>query len=379
MKKIFVLSIIILVLSFSLIARAGKPTGISDDFPALMRGVRPLGMGNAFTAMPGTDAIAQFYNPAAINDYDDSGIIYSIGMPMIEYGDNFWGIIKDLFQLRDDLKGSASSSQKIDIFSAFTQSHLGEFNTFNTAMPMFHVRTKNYAGGLVVDSRFVISLRNQAFPNFDFKTSTSTGGIFGSAYSFFDDALQVGANLKVLYRMGLEQQVTTTDILVSNIKDLVGFGAWQKGIGAGVDVGSKYKLPILEDALAPTLSFTVQDIGNTRFTGDAPELPMSVTVGGGIFPEIGFVKLAVLADFRELNRGMAFLNKFHFGVEAKFPEVIKTNFSLRAGCNQGYPAAGLSAEWAPVTLNFAFYAEEAGMYDHSKATYRYATGLSFDF
>lgn len=357
-----------------------KITGIGQNYPSTIRSPRALGMGNAFTAMPGSDSTAQYYNPAAINDFDDERR-YSVGFPSVDFHPGFVNIVSDLLDLRDDLHSSKSSSEKIDVFRNFTQSHIGEFDEFSTSMPLFQVMNKYYSVGLVVDDQTTISLRDQSFTNFEFKTGTSIGVVGGSAYSFFDDSLQVGGNLKLLYRMGIENQITTADILIFPIKSLIGFGAWHKGIGAGVDLGTKYKLPILEDTLKPTISATIQDVGNTRFTGGAPELPMSISAGAGVFPSIGDVDFAVLADFREINQQMETISKFHFGVEAKFPEIekIRTRFSLRAGCNQGYIATGFSAQWPLVTLHFAFYGDETGKYTSSKAVYRYAALLTFDF
>jgi len=233
--------------------------------------------------------------------------------------------------------------------------------------------------GVVADNRTVISLRNQAFPNFDFKTLTSTGIVAGSAYGFFEESLQVGANVKFLYRMSKEDEITEGDILVYSIKQLIGFGSWEKGFGAGVDVGAKYKLPFAQESLKPAFGVTLQDIGNTRFTGGAAEMPMSFSVGGGIFPKLGDVELAILSDFRELDKKIDFMGKFHAGVEARFPEVLRTRLTLRGGCNQGYIATGFSAQWKLVTLNFAFYGEEAGEYTYSKPNYRLSTQIAFDF
>ncbi len=141
----------------------------------------------------------------------------------------------------------------------------------------------------------------------------------------------------------------------------------------------KWQLPLLRERLHPTLALTVQDVVGTYYTGDVAKMPMSVSIGGGLFPRLGPVVLAFLVDFRELNHRMDFLNKFHAGLEARFPEIWHTTFSLRAGCNQGYPAGGFSAEWPIVTLTFAFYGEEAGHYTSSKPDYRLMTQLGFSW
>ena len=121
----------------------------------------------------------------------------------------------------------------------------------------------------------------------------------------------------------------------------------------------------------------MQDIADTRFTGGVEKLPMSVTVGAGIFPVIGDYDFAILVDFRELNQQTHFLRKFHAGIEANLPRLGKTEFAIRGGCNQGYPAFGLSANWPIMRLDLAFYGEEAGQYTYSKGSYRIDTQFSF--
>ena len=313
MKYRIIKYISILIITGSLllpIKVKAKKTGIGDECPQLMRGVRPLGMGNAFITMPGTDSIAPFYNPAAINDYTEKRQ-YAIGAPMAEFDPGFFPIIEDLLNLRDELHGSDTSSQKIHFFRNFTERNVGKYNHFATSMSLFQVMHKKYFAAVVADNRDVISLRDEAFPNFEFKTGTSAGVVGGSAMGFFDDSLQIGGNLKILYRMGIEDQITTGDILVYSIKELIGFGAWKKGFGVGIDGGFKYRLPLLKKSLKPTIAITIQDIGDTWFTNDAPKLPMSISVGAGIFPKIGNVDLAMLMDLRELNQQMHFLSKFH--------------------------------------------------------------------
>lgn len=355
-----------------------KDTGIGDEYPGIMRGVRPLGMGNAFAAMPGTDFNAQFYNPAAINDFEKKRHYLFIN-PQADFDTGIFSMIKDVLDLKDDLNAAADDSAKIDVFDTFTQAHAGQFNQVSSNMPLFHIRHKYYAAGLVFNTRSIISLRNQAFPNFEVKSTNHAGAVGGGAYAFFDDTLQVGGNLKVLYGVGIEDQITSSDITNRSIGAILGWNNWRKGVGVGVDLGSKYKLPFAQDLLQPTLAVVIQDVAHTRFTGGVNEIPMSLTAGAGIFPKIKDIQLAILADFREISQRIGILKKLHFGVEAKFPEVIHTKFSVRAGCNQGYPAAGFSAEWPIVALNFAFYGEEMGEFKRSKASYRLASQLTFGF
>src|SRR3990167_9833574 len=100
-------------LSLSLISLLGisetvfaEDTGIGTEFPTVMRETRPFGMGNAFLAMPGTDYNAQFYNPAAINDYEKKHHMLFLN-PGAEANTGLYGSVKDVLDLNDDLKGQS--------------------------------------------------------------------------------------------------------------------------------------------------------------------------------------------------------------------------------------------------------------------------------
>lgn len=384
MEKMIIISkcVFVTVAVFCVLLSAGlasaNDTSIGDEYPGIFRGVRPLGMGNAFSAMPGTDFNAPFYNPAAINDYEEKNH-YSILNQMIDFDIGVFSMLSSVFKLNSDLKKETTDSGKIRVFDSFTQAHAGEFHDVSTSMPLFQIRHRYYAASVVLNSRTVVSLRNRSFPNFEIKSTSRAGAVGGGAYGFFDDTLQVGGNLKLLYGVGVEDQITSRDIVSESLGNMIGWSRWKKGFGAGVDIGTKYALPFAREILRPTLSLVIQDVANTRFTGGAQKIPMSVTAGAGIFPEVGGVKIAVLTDFREINQRIDILKKFHFGVEARFPEVVHTVFSVRAGTNQGYPACGFTAEWPIVAFNFAFYGEEEGEFNHSKVDYRFVGQLAFGF
>ncbi len=177
---------------------ARKATGIGEEYPTLMRGPRPLGMGNTFLAMPGSDYNAPFYNPAAINDYP-SERHYQVVSPTAGFDPHFFDMVTDLLTLRRNLHSASTNAEKIAYFNQFTRANTGSFHTFETGMPLAQVRDRRYAATLIADNRSVISLRNQAFPNFEFRTRSNIGVVAGSALGFFDDQLQVGGNIKLLF------------------------------------------------------------------------------------------------------------------------------------------------------------------------------------
>ena len=351
-------------------------TSIGSEYPSLLGGVRPLGMGNAFLTMPGTDSNAQYYNPAAINDFEQK-LHMTFVNPTLDVTTKSFGIIQDIQDLNDDIKAVNTDNEKRNVFDQFVSDHDNELHHIGLAVPLVQVRHKYFSVGLVTDSRQSIAFRNT--PALDFRSVNVAGISGGSAYGFFDDTLQVGGNLKVLYKASIEQNITSNDVVNDNIGEILGWSNWGKGYGVGVDVGAKYQLPFLKDILHPTVAVTIQDVANTRFSGGAEDTKMSSSAGMGIFPTLGKFQLAVLADFREIEQRINILKKTHFGVEALSPKIAKMQFGLRGGMNQGYPAVGASAQFPVVKLDVAYYGEEGNEKDYDKANYRLAAQLQFGF
>lgn len=351
-------------------------TSVGSEFPGLMRGVRPLGMGNAFLTMPGTDSNAQYYNPAAINDFEKK-LHMSFVNPQIDLTVKSFGILQDIKDLNDDIKAANTDQAKSDVFDQFVTDHNNEVHRIGLAVPIAQVRHKFFSVGLISDTRQTVMFHND--PSLDFRSVNVAGISGGSAYAFFDESLQVGGNIKVLYKAAVEEHIVTNDIINEDLGKILGWSAWDKGYGVGFDLGTKYQLPWGKELLHPTVAVTIQDIGHTRFSGGAPKSPMSVSAGGGIFPEFGKFKFAVLADFREIEQHINVWKKTHFGVEALSPKVAKMQFGLRAGANQGYVAVGASAHFPVVKLDVAYYGEESGENSRESANYRLAAQLQFGF
>ena len=379
MKKILFGCVSLLLISGASFA---AQTSIPDNYPSLGRGLRPLGMGNAFLTVKGTDDNALYYNPAAINDYEKT-LNFRLLSPTADINMGVINVVKDVFSLSKDLKNATTDSAKTDVFNTFFDKHVGSFDSVNLLIPMFGVRNKYFAMSALVDSRTTVAIRNRAFPNFELKTRNDGGVVLGGAYGFLFDDLQVGAATKFLYRIGIQRTVTTNDILNGSLADSIGFNQWGKGFGVGLDLGAKYKIPAFDvdllDTLQPTVAVTYQDVGNTRFTGGASDTPQSISAGLGVHPDLGPVGLSVVADMREINQKESFMKKFHFGVEARLKEMLATSLAVRAGVNQGYPATGLTITWPFFGIDVAFYGEEMGTVTSQKADYHVATALNFAF
>lgn len=387
MKKIL-LVIGAVALLFPSIVFAEK-THVSDTYPLLMRGVRPIGMGNAFLAMKGTDQNTLFYNPAAIRDYgnDTKWITGLLPVPGFEFNYGTINLIRDVFDFKDDLDKETTDSGKVGVFRTFINKHVGEFHDLALHTPLIGAYNRYFSASLILDSKTDISFRNRAFPNFEIKASNLAGMAFGSAYGFLNDSLEVGAAVKVLYGVANEQIITTSDILINNMDDFK-WSNWKRGLGIGFDIGVKYEIYDFGqdwiDTLKPTIAVTYQNVGKTRFiamkkNGGPDSLPQSVSAGIGVHPIIGPIETSILVDIREINVKKDFLMKLNAGVEARFHERLGLKPALRAGCNQGYAAFGGGLEIWKLTWNVAYFARELGENTREKAAWRIANEFIWKF
>ena len=358
-----------------------EPTNIADQYPSLGRSLRPLGMGNAYLTMEGTDQSSFFYNPASINDFD-RGLSFGLVSPQLDFTTASIGLIKDIMDLSDDLSGQSDADQTTT-FDTFFDQHVGEFHSLNLWLPLMSVQHRWFSLNLIADSRTSISLRNRAFPNFEVYSRNDGGVAAGTAYGFLDNSLQVGLGLKFLYRAAFSEIITTADAIGDNFGDTFEWDNLRKGFGVGADLGTKYQIPDFDtdvlDYLKPTVAVVWQDIGNTRFSGGAPKTQQSISAGVGFHPSFGPVDTSLDVDVREINQKRDFMTKFHTGVEARFGKFWPIHPAIRAGINQGYPAFGAGFDTRIFKFNVAYYAEEVGKVTRQKGNYRLATNLSFGF
>jgi len=385
MKKAKALGIVLLVLGIyvSLCSSAWAQTvsSIPMQNPSLYKGVRPLGMGNAFVAMPGSDENAPFYNPAAINDYPKK-LHFRLLSPVIDFSPSVIGLTKDVLDLGKKINGETTTSAKVDDFRAFVDAHTGEFESIDVRLPLVQVQHRWFSASVLADSRTSFAFRNRSFTNLDLLSISDVGGTLGAARSFLEGRLQTGLNVKVLHRIAVDKIVTTADIINNaKFKDTLPIN---RGTGVGFDIGFKGSIPTFGkswlNSLKPTAGFTWQDVGNTRFSGLAPNTPQSITIGLAVHPEWGKWTFHVANDFRELNQDSPFLTKWHIGAEAVAPKIWKIfRPSFRVGGNQAYISGGASLDFKYAKLEFATYAEDVGKVIREKPLRRIAANLSFGF
>ncbi len=388
MKKLYLLLTVSLFVPALLFAQA--TTTIPPAHPALFKGTRPLGMGNAFLAMPGSDENAPFYNPAAINDYDKLHMRFF--SPAVDFTTGSISLVKDVLNLVDDIDtDEGDTSAQINTFETFVNAHTGEFHSLDLRLPLLMAMHKWFAAGLLLDSRTTISFRNRAFSNFELSSRSDGGGFVGTAYNFKDllgieEDVQAGVNIKVLHRFSVNQVLTTDDIIAtSSFDDAL---PRDRATGGGVDLGLKGEVPTFDqkvlEVLKPTVGFTWQDVGNTRFSGNVPDTEQSISIGAALHPVFHFWKDRewqnhFAMDIREMNQPTSFPKKLFLGYELVMPKFLIVRPSFRVGASQLYFTTGATFDLRFFKLEAAYYGEEVGRFTRQGRSNRLAANISFGF
>ncbi len=332
--------------------------------PRMMNGTRPLGMGNAFVATKGVDENAMFYNPAAINDYEEK-VHFRFQLPTVDFSyKSIPFFSSDLTGLADDIDAAATNSAKVNVFNQFSNSNTGRYEEVGVRGNLVTMMHKYITASLFYDSQAVIGLTNPASNTVDIEALTQAGLVVGSAYSFFDDYLQAGMAVKFIGRHLIDQTVTQRDVsITTDFGDIFNFKNF--GFGVGFDVGFKGGLPIrgkVWEYLDPKFALTVQDIGHTRFFAGDPvgQQKQSTSFGFALHPDFWKLKSTFVMDVRDIEYRTDFLNKFHTGYELTWPELSKVlkSISARVGVNQAYITAGLGLDFNYVRLDVATYGRE---------------------
>lgn len=316
-------------------------------------GVRPTGMGDAFTALA-DDANTLFYNPAGL------ARIHQVHFNMMD------------FTLGADGDNTLTRLNNAVFKSDFT--HLIRADREFVRMsfkPTF------------VMPGFGISFFQDANGYFDLKSPQTTGidvyahndlGVQAGIGVPLGDFFAVGVSGKVFERTGIDFNYNVNDIMTNSsllnaiqtgdiynvFKDLA-----RTGWGIGLNAGVLARIPLhTNEKNGPKLnaSAVADNIGNTTFK----------PLGGAVAPQsirqsytLGLAYSAPLdkswvwnttADVKHVLESLPFVKQFHLGTE--FRHKI---FAVRGGISEGYPAFGFSVEFPPHTrIHFSSFAKELG-------------------
>lgn len=303
-------------------------------------GIRPLAMGNAFTAVA-DDKNAVFYNPAGLNSVKKGRV--DLLPPLIE-------VSQTIVDLGSDASGldTNDTSGTVDSLKKYVGNHMrGRVSVFP------NYTRKNFEIGFLENASLDAKVRQPSYPYVNTNIKNDAGLVLGIAsdYTVKNETLQFGISGKFIQRRAVSRTYSAVDLSNANYKfedDI------KSGIGIGINMGAIYRVD--KAPLKSSYGIAIRNLGGMGF-GTAGVANQSVNLGVAFSRKIGFVPLTVAFDYVDIFGG-GIPKRMHFGVEA---ELIKI-FTLRAGLNQGYATYGALIDLWILQLEYASYTEEVGEY-----------------
>jgi hypothetical protein len=335
------------------------PGVMAKQYPSLYRGVRPLGMGGAFTAVA-DDENALFYNPAGLSKIS----AFQIGIlnPLVEVSKKSIDLAQDVSdtdledtgEVTDLMKDNVGEHQHI---RAALFPYVG-FNAFNAGVLI---------GGLgqgVVDA----DIRNPVWPEAHLDLITDYGLHGGAGFKLPVTGLRAGAALKYINRESLSEIYTATDIAAEDFEARLE-DDMHSGSGLSADIGAIYRLPFVS-IFDLNVGLAVQNIPEMDM-GEAADIKTQINTGLSIEKTFTAFTLVGALDYRDIFNALEEdddkAKRIHLGAELRFLKA----FSARAGLNQGYPSLGATLDLWVLRIDFATYGEEVGAYGGQREDRRY--------
>jgi len=360
-KKILI-SALSLLLTFSISTRLTY----AGEFPSLYRGIRPLGMGNAFITVA-DDENTLFYNPAGLNDVEGLGGVEILN-PLIEFSQVGLDAYNDFKDVDSD-----NVTEVTDLLG----NYIGEQFSLRTSLYpsiIFH----NFGIGALGQVSFSGEVRNRVNPQVIIDGKADVGGVVGVAYGFREKKIQAGVALKFFQRQSFQKTYYATDIAAEDFDPSNDFSDLkQTKTGFSGDLGVKVNP---EWALRPSIGLVLQNIGGMNLDSDsADELPQQLNAGISIHPDLWIFKNTLAFDLIDLTKNVEgeddFYKRVHMGAEIRLPYIL----SLRVGANQGYPSFGATIDLWIIRLAYAYYKEELGAVAGQKDDARHVGQIEIKF
>jgi hypothetical protein len=344
----------------------------AEAFPLgeFYRGVRAMGMGNAYTAIA-NDEDAMFYNPA--------GLAFNQSVKMI-LAQNRFGVGADPISDFSDFEAFASDGISADnVEKLFGKNFSGEFSIY----PSLYL--PNFGIGYYVGGAFNATARNLALPriNIDYYIDRGIVTGFGIENSLFKGHyLRMGLTGKWLQRLGYRGTLPLT-ALVSGNTDYVKSLASGSESGFGLTPGIQYELPVT-NTTEVIFASAWHDIGDTRFgnrrmANRPPPIRNNLAAGLALIKRFGLAASSSNIKFAFEGRHLAEPDidprlKVHAGAELEFGI-----FRIQGGLNQVSLTAGAGIDLGFFQINAATYGVEQQALAFTERERRYVGQLIIRF
>lgn len=343
----------------ALLSAAWISNSAAQEYPSFYRGVRPLAMGGAFTAVA-DDEHALFYNPAGLADI--SMLNLAVVNPLVEASEDSGEMYQDL---------QDTDFETVEEAEDFLRKYVGVQQHIRAAI-------NPYIGFNVADYGVMIAgLGNGTIgalpydtvnPKLDVTVIGDYGLLGGVGGKLPFSGLRVGLSVKAVNRYSLTEQYTAQDLVDEDFENLIDDDL-EEGTGFSADLGVLYTLPFIKvvdmDAGLAVQSLPKMDMG------DALDIDTQVNLGLAIKKTLaGFGFIGAL-DCMDLTQNIGedddWGKRLHLGGEIKFPLIL----SLQAGLNQGYMTGGIGLDFKVLRVDLATYGEEIGEKAGDQVSRRY--------
>lgn len=332
---------------------------MAKQYPRLYRGVRPLGMGDAFTAVA-DDENALFYNPAGLAKIST----FQIGIfnPLIEVSEKSIELVQDAQDANLDDTGEVADLLK---------EYIGEHQHLRASLfphVGFHVASAGVMIGGLGQGTLDADIRNPVWPEAHVDMIVDYGALGGFGLKLPLTGLHGGVALKFLQRESLSEIYTATDIAAEDFGDRLD-DDMHSGSGFSVDLGVIYELgfvPVFDTNVA----LVVQNVPEMDM-GDAKDIDTQANLGLSIGKSFSAFSLVGALDYKDITGAIEededIAKRIHMGAELRFLKML----AVRAGLNQGYFSAGATLDLWVLRFDFATYSEEVGAYAGQREDRRY--------
>lgn len=337
----------------------------AQPYLSFHKGVRPLGMGGAFTAVA-SDQNAIHYNPAGLSQVKSFGL--GILNPMVEASEDSYDLFKDFDDIDQDNTAEVSDLLK---------KHVGENNHIKVATELYTGFRMGEAGVMVAGVGRVsadMAIRNPTFPELHVKGDADYGGQMGVGYALPISGLSVGVGFKALNRESLDETYTAADIADDNFEDRIEDDR-KSGSDFSVDVGLIWTREI-EGITKVSLGVAGLNLKEMDFE-EARDQKSQYNAGIAFEQTLWGFTFIEAFDYQDITDNLAEDDskekKIHMGAEIQFPAIL----AIRGGMSQGYYTAGATVDLKLLRFDVATYGEEIGVYAGQKEDRRYVAQVSF--
>jgi hypothetical protein len=318
----------------------------AEEIPFLYKGVRPLGMGNAFLTLS-DDSNALFYNPAGLNSIQGFGGVEILN-PLVEISQVTMDALSDFEDIDTD-----DTAEVANLLSQYVGDRL-HMRTAIFPNAVFH----NFGIGVLGQATLDGEVRNRVNPEVNVDGKIDLAGLVGVAYGWMEQSLQVGLVGKFVQRERYTKTYTANDIADDDFDPEQDFEDLSTSdTGFGVDAGVLYHFRKVW--LRPTLGMVIQNIGDLDL-GESGTLDQRINLGAAVHPDFWVIQSTVAIDVNDVTKNVEgeddVYKRVHMGAEFRFPKIL----SLRGGFNQGYRTFGATLDFWILRLEYANYKEEIG-------------------